>query len=132
MKERDESSSGATPRHCVNEPVPVSFSFRQGLSDVVDSKCDVVDPFTSFREGAADRTVPQGFQKLQMKIPRIKKSDPHAVTYEFISLADRKAEQLAICRNSFIQTADRNPDVVNAHGSSSSCAAAVYGSNSPR
>ncbi len=91
MKERDKSSSCATSRHRVNEPVPVSFGFRQGLSNVVDSKCDVVDPFASFREESADRTVPPCFQKLQMKIPRIQEGDPHPVTYQLISLANRKA-----------------------------------------
>lgn len=132
MHKRNEPSSRSQARAFVDEPEPGRLRSRQRLRKILDEEGDVMDPLAARGKKPHDGAVTERFKELQVKIARIEERDTHSVAGEFVLLANVQPQEAAQRPDSVVDAPDGDSNVIDRHRPSRICAAAVYGSSSPR
>ncbi len=132
MHKRNQPSSRSQARACVDEPEPVRLRSRQRLREILDEEGDVMDPLASRGKKPHDGTFPERFKEFQVKIARTEERDAHSVAGEFVLLGNVEPQEADKRLDSVVDAPDGDSNVIDPHRPSRICAAAVYGSSSPR
>ncbi len=126
MEKGNEPAPGSSPRALVNESITGCCCPGEGLSDVVDTERDVVDPFASHGKKSVDGAAgTHGLEQLKVGIPGIDKRDSNSVLAEFSPALEGEAEQISKRFYCLINAPDRNSDVIDNHRPSRISSAAV-------